>query len=108
MSKTLAVSESQLFLESPERAETAAHPDVKAAFGRDGCGELADHERGGQAPEQRQREQDEDGARVPGATENVFDAVGPAGNHEVGGGHQRQEADLARRGMENDRMSVNV
>jgi hypothetical protein len=88
------------FLVSPERAETAAHPDVEAAFSRDGCGEFADHEGGGQAPEQRQGEQDNDGAGVSGAAEDIFDAVGTAGNHEVGGGNQGQEADLAQGGIE--------
>jgi hypothetical protein len=36
-------------------------------------------------------------ARQAGAAENVFNAVGTAGHHEVGGGNQRQKAHLARR-----------
>ena len=36
---------------APEGPERAAHPDIKAAFGGDGGGEFADHQRGGQAPE---------------------------------------------------------
>ncbi len=43
-------------LVAPEGTEPAAHPDVEAAFGGDGGGELADHERGGQAPDERQDE----------------------------------------------------
>ncbi len=89
------------FLVAPEWAETAAHPDIEAAFGRNGRSQFADHEGGGQAPQQRQRKQDDDGAAVPCAAQNVFNAIGSAGNHEVGGGNKGQEADLAQGGMEN-------
>ena len=88
------------FLVTPEGSQPAAHPDVEAAFRGDGRGEFADHQGGGQAPEQRQREQNEDGAAVSCAAQNVFNAVRPAGDHEVGGGDQGQEADLAQGGME--------
>ncbi len=50
-------------LKAPEAAEGAAHPDVEAAFGRDGAGELADHERGGEAPDEGDDGEQEERAR---------------------------------------------
>jgi len=38
------------FLETPEVAHAAAHPDVEAAVFRQGRGQLADHPRGRNAP----------------------------------------------------------
>jgi len=40
------------FLKAPEPAERAADPDVEAAFLGHGRGEFADHEGGGQAPDE--------------------------------------------------------
>ena len=82
-------------LKAPEAAEGAAHPDVEAAFGRDGAGELADHERGGEAPDEGDDGEEEERARVAGLADDVFEAIGAAGDHEVGCGDQRQEPHLA-------------
>ena len=82
-------------LKSPEGAEGAAHPAVVAALLRQGGGELADHERGGQAPDQRDEEQEEEGAAVAGVAEDVFQAVGATGDHEVGGCDEREQTHLA-------------
>ena len=58
-------------------------------------GQLADHERRGQAPEQRGNEQDEDAPPVPGAMDDLFGAIGSARHHKEGGGDQgpKREAD---------------
>ena len=88
------------FLISPERTEGAAHPDVEAAFGGNGAGQFADHERGGQGPKNRQDKQNDDGAGKSGSAEDVLNAVRPARHHEVGGGNERQQAHLAPRGFE--------
>ena len=63
------------FLVAPERAESAANPDVEAAFGRNGGGELADHQRGGQAPNEGQDEQNDDGPAKARAAKDVLHAV---------------------------------
>ena len=82
------------FLVSPEGTHGAAHPDVEAAFFGQGAGEFADHERGGQAPEDRQREQNDEAFEIAGV-EDVFDAVGAAGDHEEGGRNERQQPHAA-------------
>ena len=88
-------------LVAPERAQRAPHPDVEAALGGNGAGQFADHERGGQAPQEGQHQQNEDGPGKAGAAENVLNAVGTARHHEVGGGDERQKAHLAPDGLEN-------
>ena len=82
-------------LKSPEGAEGAAHPAVVASLLGQSGGELADHERGGQAPDQRDEEQQEEGASVAGVAQDVFQAVGAAGDHEVGGCDEREQTHLA-------------
>ena len=82
------------FLISPKRTKAAADPDIKAALGGDGAGEFADHQGGGEAPHDRQEKQDQDGSQEAGAAEDVLNAVGTAGHHEVGGGDQREKAHL--------------
>ena len=76
------------FLKSPEVAHGAAHPGVVAAFVRQRARQLADHEGGGQAPEQRRKQQNQDGASVAGAMHDVFGAIGSARHHKEGGGDQ--------------------
>ena len=82
------------FLVAPERPEAAAHPDVEAAFVGDGGGEFADHERGGQAPDERDDEQNNDGPAKARATEDVLHAVRAPRHHEKGGGDQGQKEQL--------------
>ena len=65
MSKMLAESESQLSWYPQKGAERAADPDVESTFGGNGRGQFTDHEGGGQAPEEGQREgRDGDGLRL--------------------------------------------
>ena len=82
-------------LKTPEAAERASHPDVVAAFGGDGGGKLADHEGGGQAPEERDDEEQKERAAVAGVAEDVLEAIGAAGDHEVGGRDERKETHFA-------------
>ena len=82
------------FLVTPEGPEAATHPNIKAAFVGDGGGEFADHERGGQAPDERQNQQDHDGPAKARAAEDVLNAVGTARHHKEGGGDQRQKEQL--------------
>ncbi len=79
------------FLVAPEWPEGAPHPDVKAAFIRNGGGEFADHERGGQAPDDGQNQQDDDSPAKARAAENVLHAVRTTGHHEECGGNQGQK-----------------
>ncbi len=82
------------FLKAPKAAESAADPDVEAAFGGDGAGEFTDHERGGQAPDEGDDGEEEEGAAVAGFADDVFEAVGSAGDHEVSGAEEGDEAHL--------------
>ena len=83
------------FLKSPEVAHGAAHPGVVAAFVGQRARKLADHEGGGQAPEHRGEQQNQNGASVAGAVHDVFCAIGSARHHKEGGGDQgpQREAD---------------
>jgi hypothetical protein len=78
-------------LKAPEGAEGAADPDVVAAFRREGGGEFADHEGGGEAPDEGDAEEQEQGAAVARVAEDVFEAVRAAGDHEVGGADEREQ-----------------
>ena len=82
------------FLESPERPKGAMDPDVEAAFGGDGTGEFADHERGGETPEEGDDGEHEESAQVAGLADDVFEAVRAAGDHEVGGPDEREQSEL--------------
>ena len=55
---------------------------------------FADHEGGRQAPENRERKQNQNAVSVAGAGDDLFGAVGAAGNHEEGSSHQRPEREL--------------
>jgi len=79
------------FLVAPEGPEAASHPDIKSAFVRDGGGELADHERGGQAPHDGQNKQDHDRPAKTRAAENVLHAVRTTGHHEECRGNEGQK-----------------
>ncbi len=89
------------FLVSPERPEAAAYPNVEAAFGGDGGGEFADHERGGQAPDERQDQQDDDGPAKTRATEDVLHAVRAPRHHKERGGDQGQKEEPIVRRLKN-------
>ncbi len=82
-------------LESPEIAHGAPHPGVVAAFVGQRTGKFANHESGGQAPENRGQQQNENAAAIAGAMHDVFCAVGPARHHKEGGGDEwpEREAD---------------
>ena len=82
------------FLKAPEAAEGAANPDVEAAFGWDGAGQFADHERSGEAPDEGNDGEKDKRASVTCFADDVFEAIGAAGDHEVGGGEERDEAQL--------------
>ena len=82
-------------LKAPERPHRAPHPDVEAAIGGNRAGQLAHHQRGRQAPDKRQHEKNENRDAVARAAQDVFNAVGPARDHEVGGGDQRKKQHLA-------------
>src|SRR6185437_9062693 len=84
------------FLESPEWPHGAADPGVEAAFFGHGGGELAEHERGGKAPEEGQDEEEQKRGAVASEADDVLDVVGASRDHEVGGGEQRQQTELAR------------
>ena len=79
-------------LKSPEAAERAAHPAVVAAFFGQRGGEFADHQRGGQAPDEGNDEQQQQGAAVAGVAEDVLQAVRAAGDHEVSRPDKREAA----------------
>ena len=87
------------FLKSPEASHGAADPDVEAAFFGDGAGEFADHEGGGEAPEEGDEGEEEERAAVAGDADDVFKAVGAAGDHEVGRRDERQQPHLAGAGV---------
>src|SRR5581483_2471493 len=74
-------------LKSPESAHGAAHPSVITTFEGQCAGEFADHERGGEPPEKRSEQQNEDRLAVPGAVNDVFGAIGSPRHHEEGGSH---------------------
>ena len=74
-------------LKSPEAAECAADPDVKAAIFRKRAGKLAHHQRGWQAPDKRDDAKQQQCAPVPGLSDNVFQSIRTAGHHEVRGRH---------------------
>jgi len=80
--------------ENPEAAHGAAYPYVVAALGRDGAGELADHERGGQTPDERHDGEHDEGTCIAGFADDVFEAVGATGDHEVGGSKEREQAEF--------------
>ena len=79
------------FLKSPEISHRPPHPGVVAAFVGQGARKLADHERRGQAPEQRREQQNQNRASVAGAMHDVFRAIGSARHHKEGGGDQRPQ-----------------
>ena len=79
-------------LVTPEGAEGSPHPDIEAALGGDGAGQLADHEGRGQAPHERNDGEDQQRAQVPRAAERVLDAIGATGDHKEGRGDQREKA----------------
>src|SRR5580704_10972701 len=83
------------FLESPEIAHGAPYPGVIAAFVGQRARKFADHESGGQAPENRSQQQNQDCFTVAAAMHNVFCAIGPARHHKEGGGDEwpEREAD---------------
>ena len=66
-------------------------PDVEAAFVGDGGGEFADHQRGGEAPEDGDDGEQKERAAEAGHADDVLEAVGAAGDHEVDGGDERKE-----------------
>ena len=82
-------------LEAPEAAESAAYPAVVAALFRERGGQFADHECGGQAPDERDDEQQEQGAAVAGVADDVLQAVGAPGDHEVGRSDERKQPHFA-------------
>ena len=79
----------------PRMAQGAAYPDVESTFGGYGAGKFAEHERGGKAPEKREEQKNNEGFAVARASENVFNAIGATGDHEVGGGNKRNKAHAA-------------
>ncbi len=83
------------FLKSPEGAEGAPHPGVESAFVGDGRGQLAEHQRGGKAPDERQEEENQQGELVAAETDHIFKVVRAARDHEVGGREQGNHAQFA-------------
>src|SRR5207245_7095626 len=81
---------------SPEVAHGAAHPGVITALKWQCAGQLANHEGGGQAPENGSEQQDKDRAAVSGAVHDVFCAIGSARDHKEGCGHQRPQGEADR------------
>ena len=82
-------------LKSPEAAEGAADPAVVATFLGQRGGEFANHQRGGQAPDERDDEQQEQGAAVAGVAEDVLQTIRAAGDHEVGRSDERKQPHFA-------------
>ena len=86
-------------LKAPEAAEGAVGPDVEAAFVGDGGGEFADHEGGGEAPEDGDDGEEKERAAEAGHADDVFEAVGAAGDHEVDGRDERKETETGGFGL---------
>ena len=86
-------------LEAPEAAEGAVGPDVEAAFVGDGGGELADHECGGQAPEDGDDGEEKERAAEAGHADDVFETVRAARDHEVDGRDERKETEAGGFGL---------
>src|SRR5450631_2439309 len=79
-------------LKSPEAAQGATDPAVVAPlFGKSG-GQFTDHERGGQTPDEWNDEQQEKCAAVAGVADNVFEAVGTSGDHEIRRSNKREQS----------------
>ena len=83
------------FLKSPEISDAAPDPDVEAALFGNGAGEFADHQGGGQAPEKRSEDEDEECAGVAGHWTISSRPKGPPADHEISGGDQREEGEFA-------------
>jgi len=79
-------------LVTPEGAEGSPHPDIEAALGGHGAGQLADHEGRGQTPHEWNDGEDQQRAEVPRAAERVLDAIGATGDHKEGRGDKREKA----------------
>jgi hypothetical protein len=82
------------FLKSPEISKAAADPRVVAAFAGQRAGQFADHEGGRQAPENREKKQNQDAMSVAGAGDDLLSAIGAARDHEKGRSYQRPEREL--------------
>src|SRR5208282_6639195 len=63
-------------LKSPEIAESAAHPGVVAAFDGERARKLANRVGGGQAPDERRDEEEQNSHAIAGSVDDVFGAVG--------------------------------
>ncbi len=74
-------------------------PDVEAAFVGDGGGEFADHERGGQAPEDGDDGEEKERAAEAGHADDVFEAIGAARDHEIDGRDKRKETEAGGFGL---------
>ena len=83
-------------LVAPERTERPPHPHIETTFGGDGARELADHQGCRQAPDQRENQQNDQGADISGPAQNIFNPIGAAGNHEEGGGDERDQPQLGK------------
>jgi len=76
MSNALAASEKPGLL-VPQKAERAGAPRVVPPFLGQRCGELAHHERGRNAPDERRRQQDRDRGAEPDLPRELLEPVRP-------------------------------
>src|SRR5579884_281025 len=82
-------------LETPEGSHRPSHPNVVATLGRDGAGELGDHESGGETPNQRGDQDQQDRSGVSGRADRLLEPIRTARGHEVGGGDQGPESNAS-------------
>jgi len=82
------------FLKSPEITESAADPRVVAAFAGQRARQFADHESGGQTPQDREKKQNQNSVTVARAGDDLLGAIGAAGDHKEGSSDERPEREL--------------
>ena len=87
------------FLITPERAHAAPHPDVKTTFFGERGGQFADHQCGGQTPQEWSDEKDQESRAITGFLHDVFEAVGATGDHEVRDRDHGQDGQFAGGGL---------
>jgi len=86
-------------LEAPKAAKGAVGPDVEASLVGDGRGELADHQGCGDAPKKGDEGEEKQRAAEAGHADDVLEAVGAAGDHEVDGRDERKETEAGGFGL---------